>query len=146
MTANMADVAASDIAGVEAFCDRWAKAWNEHDADAVAAMCAEDFVYDEPALGATVHGRDSIRGFVAQMASTFPDYSFTRVGFYAETTRRALVVAWRFNGTVAGTDRRVEFHGDDRLELGEDGLIHAYRCLYDNKFVERQVRGQTVAG
>ncbi|WP_246292104.1 nuclear transport factor 2 family protein [Lentzea indica] len=140
----MAEVAATDIDAVEAFCGRWEKAWNERDADAVAALCAEDLVYDEPALGATVYGRDSLRDFVAQMARTFPDYSFTRVGFYAEVSRRALVVAWHFTGTSAGTDRRVEFHGDDRLELGEDGLVHAYRCLYDNKFVERQVRGQAV--
>jgi steroid delta-isomerase-like uncharacterized protein len=137
----MAERAVTDIDAVENFYDRWAKAWNDRDADAVAALCAEDLVYDEPALGSTAHGREAIRSFVAQMARTFPDFSFTRVGCYAETTRRAVVVAWRFNGTVAGTDRRVEFHGDDRLELGEDGLVHAYRCLYDNKFVERQVRG-----
>ncbi|MET8763131.1 nuclear transport factor 2 family protein [Lentzea sp. NPDC004782] len=140
-TSTLAEVAAADIDAVEKFGDRWAEAWNGHDADAVAAMCAEDLVYDEPALGKTVYGRDSIRDFVANMSRTFPDYTFTRVGFYAETTRRAVVVSWRFVGTVAGTDRRVEFHGDDRLEVGEDGLIHAYRCLYDNKFVERQVRG-----
>lgn len=46
-----------------------------------------------------------------------------------------MLVAWRFTGTFAKTGSRVEFHGDDRLELGEDGLIHAYRCLYDIKFV-----------
>jgi steroid delta-isomerase-like uncharacterized protein len=140
-TTTMAEVAAADIGAVEEFGGRWAEAWNGHDADAVAAMCAEDLVYDEPALGKTVYGRDAIRDFVANMSRTFPDYTFSRVGFYAETTRRAVVVSWRFVGTVAGTDRRVEFHGDDRLEVGEDGLIHAYRCLYDNKFVERQVRG-----
>lgn len=141
---NMAEVAATDIDAVEAFCEQWAKAWNEHDADAVAALCADDLVYDEPALGATVYGRDALRDFVTQMGRSFPDYSFTRVGFYAEVSRRALVVAWHFTGTTADTGRRVEFHGDDRLELGEDGLINAYRCLYDNKFVERQVRGESV--
>lgn len=146
MTTIMAEVAATDIDAVEAFGDRWEKAWNEHDADAVAAMCADDLVYDEPALGKTVHGPDSIRAFVAHMAHTFPDYAFTRVGFYAETTRRAVVVSWHFTGTTADTGRRVEFHGDDRLEVGEDGLIHAYRCLYDNKFVEHQVRGEARQG
>ncbi|MFJ8047417.1 hypothetical protein [Streptomyces luteogriseus] len=69
------------------------------------------------------------------MAHACPDYSFTRMGLYGEVTRRAVLVAWRFSGTLAGTDHRVEFHGDDRLELGEDGLIHAYRCLYDYRFV-----------
>lgn len=140
MTTIVAEAAATDIHALEAFCDRWERAWNEHDADAVAAMCAEDLVYDEPALGGTAHGPDSIRDFVTQMARTFPDYSFTRVGLYGEVTRRAVLAAWRFSGTLAGTGQRVEFHGDDRLELGEDGLIHAYRCLYDHRFVLRQIR------
>ncbi|MGW4207286.1 nuclear transport factor 2 family protein [Lentzea sp. NPDC004789] len=137
----MAEKAVTDVDAVEDFYDRWAKAWNDRDADAVAALCSEDLVYDEPALRSTAHGREALRDFVAHMARTFPDFSFTREGCYAETSRRAVLVAWRFSGTVAGTDRRVEFHGDDRLELGENGLVHAYRCLYDNKFVERQVRG-----
>ncbi|MEH0433249.1 MULTISPECIES: ester cyclase [Streptomyces] len=139
MTTTLADVAATDITAVEALCERWEKAWNEHDSDAVAALCAEDLVYDEPALGETAYGPDSIRDFVSRMARTFPDYAFTRIGLYAEVTRRAVLVAWRFSGTLAGTDRRVEFHGDDRLELGEDGLIHAYRCLYDNHLVLSQL-------
>ncbi|WP_264933703.1 nuclear transport factor 2 family protein [Streptomyces sp. A012304] len=132
-------MAATDTRGLEAFCDRWERAWNEHDGDAVAALCAEDLVYDEPALGETAYGTDSIRDFVTLMARTFPDYSFTRMGLYGEVTRRAVLVAWHFSGTLAGSDQRVEFHGDDRLELGEDGLIHAYRCLYDHRFVLSQL-------
>ncbi|MGW4061450.1 nuclear transport factor 2 family protein [Amycolatopsis sp. NPDC004747] len=123
----------------EAFSAQWAKVWNGHDADAVAAMCADDLVYDEPALARTEHGPDAIRQFVGRMARAYPDYSFTRIGLYAEVTRPAVLVAWRFTGTFAKTGHRVEFHGDDRLELGEDGLIHAYRCLYDNRFVLSQL-------
>jgi steroid delta-isomerase-like uncharacterized protein len=140
MTTGVAEAAATDINALEAFCDRWERAWNEHDADAVAALCAEDLVYDEPALGETAHGPDSIRDFVTQMARAYPDYSFTRMGLYGEVARRAVLVAWRFSGTFAATGQRVEFHGDDRLELGEDGLIHAYRCLYDYRFVLSQLR------
>ena len=131
--------AASDIRAVERFCDLWEKAWNAHDGEAVAALCADDLVYDEPALGATAHGKNAIRDFVRLMSDTFPDFSFTRMGLYGEVTRRAVLVAWRFSGNLAGTDQRVEFHGDDRLELGEDGLIHAYRCLYDNQLVLSQL-------
>ena len=141
MTTIKAGGAIADLDAVEGFCRRWEQAWNGHDGDAVAAMCADDLVYDEPALGTTVHGADSLRDFVNRMARGYPDYSFTREGLYAEVTRNAVLVAWRFSGTFARTGRRVEFHGDDRLELGEDGLIRAYRCLYDNKFVEGQLRG-----
>ena len=135
----MADVAATDLAAVQDFCARWARAWNDHDGDAVAALCADDLVYDEPALGETVHGREPIRRFVKDMEGMFPDYRFTLEGLYAEVSRRAVLVAWRIVGTVAGTDHRVEFHGDDRLELGADGLITAYRCLYDHRDVLKQI-------
>lgn len=136
---TVAQVAAVDLAAVEAFCDRWEKAWNDHDADAVAALRSEDLVYDEPAPGDTVHGRDPISAFVNRMATTIPDYHLERLGLYAEVTRRAVLVAWHLRDTVAGTDQPIEFHGDDRLELGEDGPIHAYRCLYDNQHVLDQV-------
>ena len=145
MTTTMAEVASTDITAVEGFCARWEKAWNDHDGDAVAALCADDLVYDEPALGGTVYGPDSIRAFVTRMASMYPDYSFMRTGLYGEVTRRAVLVAWRFSGTLAGTGRRVEFHGDDRLELGEDGLVHAYRCLYDHRFVVAQIKAASAS-
>jgi uncharacterized protein (TIGR02246 family) len=134
-----------DGARTEAFkvlCDRWEKAWTELDADGVAQLCAVDLLYDEPALGETKHGREAVRSHVMDMARTFPNgsSSFTRIGLYIEVDRPAMVVAWRFQGTPAGTDRLVEFHGDDRLEVGEDGLIHAYRGLYDNRLVRQLLR------
>ena len=138
-TTTVADIATENIPAVEALCDRWARAWNAHDGEAVAAMCSPDLVYDEPGLGETKYGPAAIRDFVARMHQGFPDYCFTRIGLYAEVTRRAVLVAWRFNGTFARTGRPVVFHGDDRLELNADGLVSAYRCLYDNRFVLSQL-------
>ncbi|WP_438272232.1 hypothetical protein [Streptomyces pseudovenezuelae] len=40
------------------------------------------------------------------------------MGLSGEVTRRAVLVAWRFSGTLAGTERRVESHGDDRAWCG----------------------------
>jgi steroid delta-isomerase-like uncharacterized protein len=136
---TIADAAIADPAAVEEIKRQWEKAWNDHDADAVANLCAEDLVYDEPALGDTVYGRDSIRSFVNAMAAAYPDYTFELQGLYADVARPAVLVAWRFSGTHAKSGRSVEFHGDDRLEFGEDGLISAYRCLYDNALVLRQL-------
>lgn len=135
------DAPVSDPRAVEDFALRWGTAWNDHDGDAVAALCAEDLVYDEPALGDTAHGRDAIRNFVIAMDAAYPDHKFSLVGLFADVRRRAVVVAWRFTGTRAGTDRAVDFHGDDRLEFGTDGLIRAYRCLYDHDLVLRQLGG-----
>jgi hypothetical protein len=105
-------------------------------------LCAEDLLYDEPALGDTRRGREAVRQHVMDMARTFPNgsSSFTRIGLYLEVNRPAMVVAWQFQGTPIGTDRLIEFHGDDRLEVGEDGLIHAYRGLYDNRLVRKLLR------
>jgi steroid delta-isomerase-like uncharacterized protein len=128
-----------DLAAVEEFERRWETAWNDHDADGVAALCAEDLVYDEPALGDTVYGRDPIRTFVTAMDAAFPDHTFHLQGLYADLARSAVLVAWRFTGTHAETGKKVEFHGDDRLEFGQDGLITAYRCLYDNHLVLRLI-------
>src|SRR5436190_1386248 len=136
---TIADAAIADPHAVEAFGGRWGAAWNAHDADAVGALCAEDLVYDEPALGDTVYGRDAIRDFVTRLGGAFPDHAFSLEGMYADVRRRAVLVAWKFTGTRAGTGQRLEFHGDDRLELREDGLIGAYRCLYDHDLVLRQL-------
>ncbi|WP_307820280.1 nuclear transport factor 2 family protein [Streptomyces sp. MC1] len=132
----------SRIEAFKVLCDRWEKAWTELDGDAVAQLCAEDLLYDEPALEDTRRGREAVRRHVMAMARTFPDgtSSFTRIGLYIEVDRPAMVVAWQFQGTPIGTDRLIEFHGDDRLEIGEDGLIHAYRGLYDNRLVRKLLR------
>jgi steroid delta-isomerase-like uncharacterized protein len=135
----IADAAIADPAAVEEVGRQWEKAWNDHDGEAVAALCAEDLVYDEPALGDTVYGREAIRSFVNAMAAAYPDHTFALEGLYADVARRAVLVAWRFSGTHAKSGKRVEFHGDDRLDFDENGLIRAYRCLYDNALVFRQL-------
>lgn len=132
--------AIDDVSAVRDFTHAWESAWNSRNGDAVAALCSEQLVYDEPALGPTVHGRDAIREFVTGLAESFPDYHFHLEGLYAEVSRPAILVAWRLTGTLKGTNTPVEFHGDDRLEFGSDGLISAYRCLYDNKYVIDQIR------
>lgn len=135
----ISDAAVADLPAVEGFCLQWKEAWNNHDGDAVAALCAEDLVYDEPALGETVYGRDPIRNFVVAMHRAYPDHQFTLEGLYADVHRRAVLVAWRLTGSDAAGERKIDFHGDDRLEFGPDGLITAYRCLYDHALVLRQL-------
>lgn len=143
MTTNIAAPAITHTQAVQDLGMRWGQAWNDHDAEAVAALCAEDLVYDEPALGDTVHGRDAIRDFVARLAVAYPDHRFCLEGLYADIARSSVLVAWRFVGTRAGTGQHLGFHGDDRLDLNSEGLIAAYRCLYDHDLVLRQLGGAT---
>ena len=74
---TIAYAAVVDPHAVEALGARWGAAWNAHDADAVGALCAEDLVYDEPALGDTVYGRDAIRDFVTRLGAAYPDHTFS---------------------------------------------------------------------
>ena len=134
------EVAAADTQAVKQLAARWEKAWNDHDGDAVAALCAENLVYDEPALGETAHGREAIRDLVRRLDRSMPDHTFEVVGVYADVARPSVLVAWRLTGTHARTGARLDFHGDDRLDLGPDGLIAEHRCLYDSSLVRHQVR------
>ncbi|MGI9163061.1 MAG: nuclear transport factor 2 family protein [Mycobacterium sp.] len=139
-TNRLTDPAVDDAAAVEHFAEVWEGAWNDHDPDAVAALCAEDLVFDDPLFGDTIHGREAIRSLVTRIVRNYPDYQFTPQGTYANVSRRAVIVAWHFRGTLSGSNQVVEYHGDDRLEIGEDGLVHAYRCIYDNQNLLNQVR------
>lgn len=141
----ISEPAISNIQSVRDVAARWEDAWNRHDAEAVAALCSEGLEYDEPALGETAYGREPIADFVRQMAASFPDYVFELQGLYAEVSRSAMSVAWRFRGSYFKTGHVVEFHGDDRLEIGTDGLIHRYRCLYDYRFVLQQMAPESAA-
>ncbi|MGV0993591.1 MAG: nuclear transport factor 2 family protein [Mycobacterium sp.] len=137
---RLTDPAADDIAAVVTFAETWERAWNDHDPDAVAALCAEDLVFDDPLFGDTVYGREAIRGLVTRLVRNFPDFHLTSQGIYADVARRAVMVTWYFRGTLSGSDRVVEYHGDDRLLIGEDGLVSTYRCVYDNQHVLNQIR------
>lgn len=132
--------AVDDPVAVQRFAETWEGAWNSRDPDAVAALCAEDLVFDDPALGETVRGREPMRSFVNRMARNYPDYRFEPQGQFADVARRAVVVGWYFSGTLSGTNRVIAYHGDDRLEIGDDGLVTTYRCLYDNSDVLDQIR------
>lgn len=72
-----------DPGAVQRFADTWEGAWNSRDPDAVAALCAEDLAFDDPALGETVHGREP-----------------TPQGLFADVARRAILVGWYFTGTL----------------------------------------------
>jgi uncharacterized protein (TIGR02246 family) len=63
-TASAPDTAA-DEAAIAAINPAWFKAYNEGDADRIAALYAEDAVFNAPALRA-LRGREAIRAYLAQ--------------------------------------------------------------------------------
>jgi ketosteroid isomerase-like protein len=63
-----------DAAFASGFLARLHGAVNAHDADAVAALCCEDVVRDDPAAPAPLCGREAVRRFHAEsMLRALPD-------------------------------------------------------------------------
>ena len=52
---------------LQAAVDRYAAAKNQHNVDAVLDLCAEDSVYEAPALGLRVRGRDDLRRYYERL-------------------------------------------------------------------------------
>ena len=55
---------ALDAGFVEEWRSRYSAAWNAHDGEAVASLCTEDVVWQDPALPAPTRGRAAVREFV----------------------------------------------------------------------------------
>jgi steroid delta-isomerase-like uncharacterized protein len=117
-------------------------AWNEHDADALAAMCTEDVVWEDPAAPQAAHGRDEVREVLRAVWAVFPDMSFTLPGSpFVELDGPRAVQVWRLSGTFLGMDRdggfafaptgkHVDQVGVDFYEF-RDGLVARYVAFYD---------------
>jgi steroid delta-isomerase-like uncharacterized protein len=149
----MAETAAPDVDRVDAefvrsFIERWAIAWNRHDADALASLCADDVVWDDPALPQPEQGRAAVREYLRGVWSMFPDLAFAlpEPPLIALDGPRA-GQAWVMTGTMLGSDpwagfaptgKRVELEGIDLYEF-RDGLLAHYRGRYDMAECARQL-------
>jgi steroid delta-isomerase-like uncharacterized protein len=133
---------------IRGFVDRWVAGWNGHDVDAIANLCAEDVLWDDPALAAPERGRDAVRQYLRGTFSMFPDLAFAlphppMVG--VDGPRAAQV--WRMSGTMLGSDpwagfaatgNRIDVEGIDIYEF-RDGVVSHYRGRYDLSEVARQL-------
>jgi steroid delta-isomerase-like uncharacterized protein len=110
--------------------DRTYAAWNAHDADAVAAVFAEDAVIREVGGAGESSGRAAIRDRAAALMAAFPDLHLERVELVIDSDRHA--DRWVLTGThrgalfgIAPTGRRVRVEGAIFSRLGPDGLVVA---------------------
>lgn len=70
--------ARSDVAAIDALAEEWEAAYNAHDADAVAALYAEEaWVY--PADGGGFEGREAVHGWLATAMESSPTAEITPV-------------------------------------------------------------------
>ncbi|HEX2084404.1 MAG TPA: nuclear transport factor 2 family protein [Solirubrobacteraceae bacterium] len=144
---------------LEAFGDRWVRAWNEHDLDALDAMVTDDVRWDDPAMrGATAEGRDEFREFAQLFVDAFPDVEVRAVGApLLALDGRTFAVRSRMTGTFAGelrpwrkapdampplppTGRRFDIRAVDVYEL-RDGKVADWTLVYDLLEFGRQIAG-----
>ncbi|MGH7788750.1 MAG: ester cyclase, partial [Candidatus Binatia bacterium] len=103
-------------------------AWNAHDAEAVAAVFAEDAVIREVGGAGESRGRAAIRDRAAALFAAFPDLRLERVELVIDGDRHA--DRWVLSGTHRGplfgfeaTGRAVRIEGATFTRLGAHGLV-----------------------
>ena len=86
------------------FAKRLHAAVNAHDAEAVAALCTEDVVWEDPAAPETLHGREAVRRFHRDiMFRALPDARIELVdGPYLSLDRTRIALRSRISGTMTG--------------------------------------------
>ena len=104
------------------------RAWNAHDADAVAAVFAEDAVIREVGGAGEMRGRAAVRERAAALLTAFPDLGLERLELVIDGDRHA--DRWVLSGThrgplfgIAPTGRHVRVEGCTFTRLGADGLV-----------------------
>src|SRR5262249_8638174 len=108
--------------------DRTYAAWNAHDADAVAAVFAEDAIVREIGGAGETRGRAAVRERAAVLLTAFPDLRLGRLALVIDWGRHA--GPWVVTGTPRGrllglepTGRSVRIEGATFTRLGADGLV-----------------------
>jgi steroid delta-isomerase-like uncharacterized protein len=133
---------------LDEFSHKWMDAWNRHDGAAVAALCTEDVIYDDPALPQTARGRAEVAEFVESLVRAFPDMRFTEPEpAYPSKHMHKAIAPWHFAGTHQGeldppgfapSGARIEIDGVDHWWF-RDGLVARYRADYDLMQVARAI-------
>ena len=115
-------------AQIQAANDATYAAWNAHDADAVAAVFAEDAVLREAGRPVEIQGRDGIRARAAMLIAAFPDFHLERLTLVIDGAQHA--DRWVMTGTHRGelfgippTGRSVRMEGATFTRMGDHGLV-----------------------
>jgi ketosteroid isomerase-like protein len=139
-----------DWAFLENWGERFSVAWNTHDPDAVAALCAEDIRWSDPALpGSPTSGRTAVHDFAAFTFAAFPDFRVEeRDSVYVSWTEPMALCPYRMTGTASGSrdagsapgTATMEVDGIDRWTFRDD-LLCRYDTYYDHAEMIRQLTG-----
>jgi len=93
-----------DASFASRFLQRLLAAANAHDAEAVAALCSDDVVWEDPAAPQTLHGRDAVMRFHREiMFPALPDTHIELIdGPYLALDGAGVAARLRVSGTMTG--------------------------------------------
>jgi steroid delta-isomerase-like uncharacterized protein len=131
---------------LEQAIERYNKAWNAHDLDAIVAMHAPDMVFANHTAGESASGAE-VGEHIGAIFETWPDIEFSTRRLYL---RDGLVVQeWTATATHAKTMRRGDLEAEptgkrvtwDGLDVipFEDGLVKRKDVYSDSVSILRQV-------
>lgn len=137
-----------DDAALRAVAGAFEDAWNQHDAQRVAEVFAEDAVMEDPgAPEAVLRGRSAIRAYFESWLRAFPDAQIRQEVLFTPLGGEEYASRWRIWGTMehdlrppgfAATHQPVETEGMAIIEL-RGRLISRCRQFYDTTQVARQL-------
>lgn len=140
------------------FLGGWAQgmlsAWNEHDADAIASLCSDDIVWEDPAMPDPLRGRDAVHDFASATFRVFPDFHIEAATLFSSPTDSCVLAPYRMSGTMLGrwsgtigkskapeiapTNAHFSIAGVDQWTF-RDELICRYSTCYDGLALARQL-------
>jgi len=138
------------------FLQRLHAAVNAHNASALAALCSEDIVWEDPAAPSTLHGRAAVLAFHRDIM--FPALPDVRVELidepYLSLDGKHIAARLRIRGTMTGsltppgfapTGGRVTFETAEFSRF-RDGLLAHHIVVLDMLDLARQIGAMPQAG
>lgn len=138
------------------FLRRLHTAASDRDPDAVAALCANDVVWEDPAAPCTLHGREAVRSFHRDvMFVALPDTRIELIeGPYLALDGSGVAARTRISGTMTGplnppgfapTGGHLEFETAEFSRFDKGLLVH-HTVVLNMLDVARQIGAVPKAG
>jgi len=108
---------------IQAWLDRYGRAWEERDADAAAALFTADAVYREQPYDEPYRGREGVHAYWSRVTATQSDIRF-RAGRAVGSGAHAAAEWWV---TLRNEGADVTLAGEFFLVFDESGLVRELR-------------------
>jgi steroid delta-isomerase-like uncharacterized protein len=137
---------ADSPAALEQTIERYNRAWNEHDLDAIMSMHAPVIVFENHTAGESAEGEE-VRSHIASIFGSWPDIAFSTRRMYVrdglvvqEWTATATHVQPMRRGDLVAepSGKRIEWKGLDVMPF-ENGLLKRKTVYSDSVSILRQI-------